>query len=106
MTRQSNMSLQIFLHASLADTSIIGLKRQPMFRARALDRFGAFLDGDATRRGAGLVGDMRATGCSAAKLLFNTSIKLRRFWAEGAAAMFFFGSSARLSLSFEIKTVR
>jgi hypothetical protein len=49
---------------------------------------------------------VRATGCSAAKLLFNTSIKLMTFWADGAAATPFLGSSTRFSLSFEIKTVR
>jgi hypothetical protein len=57
-------------------------------------------------RGAGFVGDVGATGCSAAKLLFNTSIKLMTFRADGAAATVFLGTSARFSLCFEIKTVR
>jgi hypothetical protein len=63
-------------------------------------------DGAAIRRGAGFVADVRATGCSAHKLLFNTSIKLMTFWADGVAATTFLGSSACFSLSFEIKTVR
>jgi hypothetical protein len=67
---------------------------------------GARLEGAAIRRVAGFVGDVRATGCSAAKLLSNTSIRLMTFWADGAAATTFLGSSARFSLSFEIKTVR
>jgi hypothetical protein len=33
----------------------------------------------------GFVNDVRATGCSAPKLLFNTSIRLITFLADGAA---------------------
>ena len=80
---------------------------QPVLRARALDRLeDEGLDGAVCRRDTGFVGDVRAAGCSAAKLLFNTSIRLMTFWAEGAAATAFFGRSARFSLSFEINTVR
>src|SRR4051812_10315518 len=109
MTRQSNMLLQI-PSCGLGRRYIQRLsfrpRRQPVFRARAVDRLGAPLDDPATRRGAGFVGDVRATGRSAAKLLFNTSIKLMTFGADGVVGTAFFGSSARFSLSFEIKTVR
>jgi hypothetical protein len=82
-------------------------RHQPAFQTRALDRLEEEPpDGAALRRVAGFVGKVRATGRSAAKLLFNTSIKLMTFWADGAAATAFLGSSARFSLSFEIKTVR
>jgi hypothetical protein len=81
-------------------------RRQPAFRARAVDRLGAALDAPAARRGDGFVGDVRATGRSAAKLFFNTSIKLMTFWADGVVGTAFLGSSARFSLSFEIKTAR
>jgi hypothetical protein len=82
-------------------------RHQPVFQTRAFDRLEEEPpDGAALRRVAGFVGNVRATGCSAAKLLFNTSIKLMTFWADGAAATVVLGTSARFSVRFEIKTVR
>jgi hypothetical protein len=67
---------------------------------------GEALDGTAIRPVLALVANARAVGRSAAKLLFNTSIKLITFSRGGLTTIMFFGRSACFSLSFEIKTVR
>jgi hypothetical protein len=57
--------------------------------SRVFDRLeGEPFDGAAIRRGAGFVADTRAAGHSAVKLLFNISIKLMTFSADGAGPLY------------------